>query len=220
MYISCIEPLDKSRRWVHIEGEESFWLYKKDIDEYHLTEKQIISDTLYETILQEKVSIYAKKKALELLERMDRSEAELKAKLKQRDFSETIVADAIAYAKKFHYVDDLRFATNFITSRSTTKSKKQICFSLYQKGVSKENVEAAYEQFLSQHSEQHMDEDENNQLTNPEELAIQKIVKRKGKPISEYTKEELLKLTASLYRKGFSAQHIRKVLSYDPDMDL
>lgn len=223
MYISQIEVLDKTRRWVSIDGEERFWLYRSDISELHLEEKQIISDDLFESIMQDKVLLYAKKKALELLERMDRSESELRAKLLQRDFSEHIVSEAIAYTKKFHYLDDLRFATNFIYTRSSTKSKKQICYSLYQKGVSKETVEEAYSQFMLRHKEEQQwigpKEEVEFEVENPEVLAIQKIVKRKGKLISEYSKEELMKLTASLYRKGFSSANIRKVLLFDPDME-
>ena len=221
MYISQIEVLDKTRRWIYIEGEERFWLYRKDITELHLEEKQIISDAFFETMIQDKVLLYAKKKALELLERMDRSEAELRAKLLQRDFSEQIVSEAIAYTKKFHYLDDLRFASNFISMRSSSKSKKQICYSLAQKGVSKEIIEEAYSEFLLRHKEeqQWLGKEEEAEVENPEVFAIQKIVKRKGKPIGDYTKEELMKLTASLYRKGFSSANIRKVLLFDPDIE-
>lgn len=218
MLISQIEVLDKTRRQIHIEGEESFWLYRKDVEEYGLRENQIISEQQYELIRTEKVLLYAKKKTLELLERMDRSEAELKAKLRQRDFSESIIEEAIAYAKKFHYVDDVRFAIHFIHTRSSSKSKKQICFSLYQKGVSKEDVDTAYEEFLKLHEQEQQGFDEEAKDTvSPEVLAIKKIVNRKGKPISDYSKEELLKLTATLYRKGFSTENIRQVLSCDPD---
>lgn len=221
MYISKIEVLDKTRCWIHIEDEESFWLYRSDINELQLEENQIISDALFETIMRDKVLLYAKKNALELLERQDRSEADLRAKLLQRDFSDTIVSEAIAYAKKFNYVDDLRFATNFIYTRSSTKSKKQICYSLYQKGVSKDIIDEAYSEFLCRHKEEQQwaGAEEEIEVENPEVLAIEKIVKRKGRPISEYSKEDLMKLTASLYRKGFSSSNIRKVLSFDPDME-
>ncbi len=216
MLISQIEVLDKLRRRILIEGEESFWLYKKDVEEYGLYEQQIISDQQYKMIRTEKVLLYAKKKALELLERMDRSEAELRTKLRQRDFSDSVIDEAVAYAKRFHYVDDVRFAMHFIHTRSSSKSKKQIFFSLYQKGVSKEDVETAYEEFIHEQEQQGYEE-EAKEVESPEILAIKKIVNRKGKPISDYTKEELLKLTATLYRKGFSASNIRQVLSYDPD---
>lgn len=222
MVITQIEALDKTRQWIHMDGEESFWLYRKDIAEFGLKQHQILTEQQYQFLRNDKVLLYAKKKTLELLERQDRSEAELKAKLAQRDFSESIISEAIAYAKKFHYVDDVRFAFHFIQSRIGSKSKKQICFLLYQKGVSKEHVEEAYEQFMSLHEqpqESELIQNSDNIPKDPEVLAIEKIVKRKGKSISEYSKEDLLKLTSSLYRKGFRTDSIRKVLSYDLDMD-
>jgi regulatory protein len=222
MRIIQIEVLDKVRRKLHIEGVSPFWLYRSDIAAYGLEENADLSEQLYELLRKEKVLLYAKKKILEILERMDRTEQELKNKLLQRDFPSDIIEEAIAYAKQFHYVDDFRFAKNFIHIKSTTKSKRQICFMLYQKGIAKEQVDQAYEEFLQMHKEQAnslLEDGEENSKVNPEVATITKIIRRKGKPIEEYTREELQRLTASLYRKGFSSDSIRTVLSCDYDID-
>lgn len=221
MKVIQIEVLDKVRRKIHFDDVPSFWLYRSDIVEYGLEENSELSEQRYELIRKEKVLLYAKKKALELLERMDRTEQELKNKLADRDFSSDIIEEAIAYAKQFHYVDDLRFANNFIHQKSSTKSKKQICYSLYQKGVSKDMVDQAYEDFMQSHQElanQSLEEGQDETKANPELEAILKIIRRKGKPVEEYTREELQKLTASLYRKGFSSENIRAALSCDFDI--
>lgn len=222
MRILSIEELDKVRRKIHLEGVPSFWLYRSDIAEYGLKENAEITEQLYELIRTEKVLLYARKKTLEILERMDRSEQELKNKLAQREFTPDIIDEAVAYAKRFHYVDDLRYATNLIHQKSSIKSKKQISYILYQKGISKDIADQAYEDFIRSkqelaHSSQGELEDE-VKAVNPEVEAILKIVRRKGKPIEEYSKEELQKLTASLYRKGFSMDNIRTVLSCDLDL--
>ena len=220
MRIIQIETMDKVRRKVHLEGVPSFWLYRSDIVEYGLKEDTELSEQCYEIILKEKVLLYAKKKALELLERMDRTEQELKNKLAERGFFSDIIEEAVAYVKQFHYVDDLRYANNFIHFKSSTKSKKQICFLLYQKGVSKEIVDQAYEEFMQSQQElanASMEEGQEESKVNPEMEAILKMIRRKGKPIEEFTREELQKLTASLYRKGFSSESIRSCLSYDLD---
>jgi regulatory protein len=218
MRILSIDELDKVRRKIHLDGVPSFWLYRSDIAEYGLKENAELSDQLYEIIRTEKVLLYAKKKTLEFLERMDRSEQELKTKLAQREFTPDIIEEAVAYAKKFHYVDDLRYATNLIHQKSTTKSKKQISFILYQKGISKDIADQAYEDFIRSKQElvnSSQDESHTEVRVNPEVEAILKVVRRKGKPIEDYSKEELQKLTASLYRKGFSMDNIRTVLSCD-----
>lgn len=218
MKILSIEELDKIRRKIHLEGVPSFWLYRSDVAEYGLKENDELTEQLYDLIRTEKVLLYAKKKTLELLERMDRSEQELKNKLAQREFTPDIIEEAIAYAKKFHYVDDLRYASNFIHQKSTTKSKKQISFLLYQKGISKDIADQAYEGFIRSKQElANSSQDEANVEINPEVEAILKVVRRKGKAIDDYSREELQKLIASLYRKGFSMDNIRSVLSCDFD---
>lgn len=215
MKIILLESIDKVRIRVLFEEYESFWLYRSDIRELELETGMELAESDYFRILQEKVLIYAKKRTLELLERMDRTESELKQKLMEREFSEKVATQAIEYARKFHYVDDLRFAINYIYSKSKEKSKKQILYVLYQKGISKDIVERAYEDVITRFEEESRQE----QMVNPEVGAILKIVRRKNKPIDEYSKEELMKLTASLYRKGFSGSSIREAISVDMDME-
>ncbi len=57
---------------------------------------------------------------------------------------------AIEYVRSFHYIDDVRYAGYYIESRSQTKSKRQIVQDLKAKGVSSEDIEAAYEQARKQ----------------------------------------------------------------------
>lgn len=219
MRIVKIEEMDKVRRKVYLEEGPVFWLYRKDVSEYRLQENSDLSEECYERIRKEKVLVYAKKKLLELLERMDHSEQELRNKLQLRVFSPDIIDEAILYAKQFHYIDDLRYAINFIQMKSSIKSKKQITYLLYQKGITKDCVEQAYQEFLQREQDISSNQEGLDRIkSNPEIAAIEKLINRKGKPIDEYTKEELQKLTASLYRKGFSTENIRFVLSCDLDL--
>ena len=48
--------------------------------------------------------------------------------------------------RSFHYIDDVRYAGYYIESRSQTKSKRQDRTGVKSKGVSSEDIEAAYEQ--------------------------------------------------------------------------
>jgi len=87
----------------------------------------------------------AKKKALSLLEFADRSEHELREKLREKGFSEVSVNIAVEYVRSFHYLDDRRFAENFIRSREGRKSVRELKMLLMQKGVSDEDISAALE---------------------------------------------------------------------------
>ena len=58
----------------------------------------------------------ARHRALHILERSDRTEQELRAKL-ERNYRAEAVEDAISYVKQYHYLDDRRYAVNYLNSR-------------------------------------------------------------------------------------------------------
>ena len=52
--------------------------------------------------------------------------------------------DAISYVKQYHYLDDRRYAVNYLNSRGRVKSRRQVEQELlYKKGISKEILEEA-----------------------------------------------------------------------------
>ena len=130
-----------------------------------------------------------------ILKYMDRTEQELRQKLKQAEYTESITESAIEYVKMFHYLDDKRFAANYIRYKKDTKSKRQLQTELMQKGIRKEFIEQAFE-------EEYDDED----------LAIQKAIAKKTMDIDSLSQEEKKKLASSLYRKGFKMDKIQKYI--------
>lgn len=62
-----------------------------------------------EKSLEELIS-EAKKKAMNLLLYMDRTEKQLRDKLEEGEFPPQAVSEAISYVKSFHYLDDERYA--------------------------------------------------------------------------------------------------------------
>ena len=112
MTITKIEELDKGKFKIYIDNEYCFCLYQKDLRLYHLKEYSEITDTVYQDIYQNTVLRRAKQKAMAILKFMDRTEQELVFKLKQADYSDTVISDVLAYIKDFHYIDDERYALN------------------------------------------------------------------------------------------------------------
>ncbi|GAA4653376.1 hypothetical protein GCM10023142_05140 [Anaerocolumna aminovalerica] len=193
MIVTKLEELEKAKVKVYIDGEFHFLLYRKDIKIYKLQENEQISDKVYEEIIENTVLRRAKQKAMAILKYMDRSEQELRQKLKQADYTETIIEAAIEYVKKFHYLDDERYAMNYIRFKKNTKSKRQLQTELSQKGIRKEYIDLAFQ-------EEYDDE----------ELAIQKAVSKKTSDVDSLSQEEKMKLASSLYRKGFKMDLIQK----------
>ena len=68
----------------------------------------------------------AKLRAMHLLEDMDRTESALREKLRQGLYPSDVTEAAIEYVKSFGYLDDVRYAENFVRSRQNVKSKKEI----------------------------------------------------------------------------------------------
>ena len=74
----------------------------------------------------------AKCKALSLLNYMDRTETQLRKKLKEKDFNEEIIDETIAYVKSFGYINDLGYAERYILNKQKSKSKREIRVALFQ----------------------------------------------------------------------------------------
>jgi regulatory protein len=193
MLITKLEEIEKGKIKVFIDEEYQFLLFQKEVKEYHLKENDLISETLVNDIIENVIKRRAKQKALALLKVMDRTEQELIYKLKQAHFTDTIIEAAIYYVKTYHYIDDSRYAANYIRAKMNSKSKRQLQTELIKKGIEKEIMEKA---FLDEY--------------NDEDSAIQKAIQKKNVDIMSLSKEEKLKLSSYLYRKGFKLDLIRK----------
>ena len=77
----------------------------------------------------------ARKKALRLLEHMDRTEKGLTDRLLRAGFSEELAEDAVSYVKDYGYINDRRYALNYIMYRIHDKSRQKIFQELSGKGI-------------------------------------------------------------------------------------
>ncbi len=141
----------------------------------------------------------AKKKALNLLERMDRTELNLRQKLTQNGFPPEAVDAAVDYVKSYGYVDDRRYARNYLAYRLQTKSRQKLFQELRQKGVAQEIIEEAW-------VEASADEDVN------EREMIRRQLLRKYEPGARLDGGQMRRLYGFLSRKGFRYEDIRSVL--------
>lgn len=206
MIITKLEVVGKQKINVYIDEEFAFWLYRKEVALHGLKELDIITPTKLEDIIENTVFYRCKLKALQLLQHMDRTEKELKDRLIKEAYPFDIVDRTMEYVRSFHYIDDVRYAVSYIRLKRTTKSKRQISMWLNGKGIYEETIQQAYAELNE--SEEGMEDFED-----PEIAAIRRIVSKKCRDLSTLTKEEKLKISASLYRKGFSSENIRKVFS-------
>ena len=144
----------------------------------------------------------AAEKAMHLLLHKDRTEQELTSRLHQAGFSDEAVAYAITYVKGYGYIDDLRYASSFISLHKTGMSRRQLTQKLKERGVSAETLAEA---FASYETEE--DDDPEGQALN--DLLAKRL---KGRDVSELTWEEKQKQMRYLVGKGYPLDRVRKLL--------
>ena len=138
---------EKGRVFFRFDNGTEFILYRSEIrglpqaeSTLLMTEDAYLPVSLYEKILTEIVGKRAKKRALFLLERMDRTESQLCEKLRQNGYPEECVAAAVEYVKQYHYIDDLRYAKQYIRYHQQKKSSQRLKMDLMKKGVGREQI--------------------------------------------------------------------------------
>ena len=139
----------------------------------------------------------AAEKAMSLLLVQDRTEKGLRERLNRADFSEEAVDFAIKYVRDYGYLDDYRFASNYIEFRKGTKSRRELRYKLLQKGVSEEIAVQALAGYDV--------EEELSALRN------QLYKKLKGRNLVEMDYKEKQKVMSYLSGKGYEISHIRAV---------
>lgn len=199
MIVTKIEPVNKTRYKVYIEGQFAFALYKGELSRYRIKEDTELDEQIVGKIKNEIVIKRAKLRAMHLLNDMDRTESELRTKLKQGLCTEDVIDAAIDYVKGFGYIDDYRYAIHFIDIKRQSKSRKEIYAALVQKGVSQQLIDLAMEESYESDGDQE---------------AIRRLIEKKRFDIHTADPSQMQKIYAFLARKGFRYEDIRQVVQY------
>ena len=197
MLVTKIEAVTKTKYKVFLDEQFAFVLYKGELSRYYIKEEAEVTPEVYAKIREEVVLKRAKLRVMHLLQDMDRSEEQLRLKLKQSLYTEDIIEAALQYVKSFGYIDDSNYARRFVESRKKTKSKKEIYAALCQKGIDKYTIQEALELCYK-------DVDEKD--------AIQKLIEKKHVEIDNMSDKEKKKICEYLMRKGFRYDDICRVI--------
>ena len=145
---------------------------------------------------QEETIRLARLKAMKLLEYSDKTEQQLRDRLKEGEFPPFAIDAAIEYLKDLHYLDDVRYASSYIRAKSGQKSVNELRLALLQKGVSKEDIDTAL-----------------GSEPPDESAAVKRLFMRKYQH-ADLTDPEVYKKAFSYFgRKGFSYECIKNALS-------
>ena len=140
-------------------------------------------------------------RAMNLLQGREYTTAQLRTKLQQGFYPTEIIEQAIAYVAGFHYIDDLRYAVDYITYHEDSRSRRRIEQDLQGKGIPAATMEEAWQVWREKGGEQ------------DEQSMIRELLHKKHyDPEAETDWKERQKIYAFLVRKGFSAEAIRKAI--------
>ena len=197
MIVTKIEPVTKIKCKVYLDERFAFVLYKGELSRYCLKEGAEVADDIEECIKVEVLLKRVKLRAMHLLNHMDRTEEQLRVKLKKDLYPDDIIEKGIQYVKSYGYIGDEGYATRFISGKQNSKSKREIQILLKQKGVSDEVIQKAMESCYEEVDEL---------------VAIQKLVAKKRFCAETATEKEKKKMYEFLMRKGFRYEDIRQVI--------
>lgn len=197
MIITQMDSFGKDKLLITLDEEISFCLYQKEVHHLQLEPGAELTDTLYQEIRKEILIPRARKRTMYLLEKMDRTEAQLREKLRQGRYPEDIIENAIAYVKGFHYVDDLRYAESYVRCYSQSKSRRRLYQELVGKGVPRDLIEQALE-------EEYETEDESAKIV--------RWLEKKHYSAEEADPKQRQRMYHFLLRKGFRSGDVLRLL--------
>lgn len=203
MTVDRIEPLDKRRSKVFIDGDFAFVLYNGEIRHYHIEEGKEISEPVYREVLNCVICKRAREKSLYLLKQSGRTENEIRIKLKSGYYPEKAIEEAVSFLTEYHYLDDREYARNYVELYGGRRSRTELIHSLLKKGIDK----GIALEFCAQ-----LNQDSIVQIT-------KLLEKRRYCPDNADLKEKQ-KHISYLMRKGYSYDEVRSAMeSFGKDAD-
>ena len=191
------EPLSKGKRRLHLDNGEIWVMYSSELRGCALEEGAELTQAQYEQIRHDIVGKRAKKRAMHLLEKSDRTEQELRKKLLESEYPPDLAEEAITYVKSYHYVDDERYADCYVRLHGSTKSRGKLLAELQQKGVDREMAGKVLEAYKEERDEPQM---------------IRELMQKRHYDPLTASLQEQRRMYGYLARRGFQSSDIYKAI--------
>lgn len=199
MIVTDIRELDKKRSKIYLDGEFAFVLYKGEIRDYKIAVGGDIPRSTYDEVMTVVLPKRAKLRAMNLLQKKDYTEKQLRDKLSDGDYPQELIDEAIAYVRSFHYIDDERYARDYITYHMSSRSKNRIIQDLANKGISKDFYQNILDELYQEDSDAEIEQ-------------IKKLLIKKHYDPGTTEFEDKQKIMAFLMRKGYNSSDIRRAM--------
>ncbi|MCD7750596.1 MAG: recombination regulator RecX [Lachnospiraceae bacterium] len=201
MIVTEIRELNAKKVLVTIDGHLVFPLYKNELRQYGLREEAEVDPARWSELWEITLVKRSRLRAMNLLQKKNYTKAELERKLQENHYPQELIDQALAYVMRFHYVDDDRYAEDYIRYHSADRSMQRMRRDLLAKGISAEIFDHVWERFQADN----LDWDETAQ--------IERLLEKKNYDPKLADAKERAKMQAFLYRKGYSMDAIASVFS-------
>ncbi len=204
MIVTDITDMDKKRKRISIDGEYAFALYNQEVNRYRLEVGENVDESVYREIDEELIPKRVKARTLYILKSAQKTEKQVHDKLIEGGYVERYALIGIEYAKKFGYIDDLRYAQYFVENSCRGRSRRDIEQRLYRRGIDRDIIRQVLEE-LRPDSEDDIG-------------AVWAALRKKSVTqdnIGGLDFDDRRKLYAYLMRKGFSSECVGRVLRSD-----
>ncbi|WP_405322120.1 regulatory protein RecX [Frisingicoccus sp.] len=135
MLVSYIEKIGKTKIRVSLEDGDSFILPEREWNRWEISVGQDMSEDTRNQLYRDNLLPKAKMKALNLLKTRDHTYKELIQKLKKDGYPEAVIQETLSYVNAYHYMDDRRYAKNYVAYHGRKKSRKELRYELESKGI-------------------------------------------------------------------------------------
>lgn len=201
MIVTQIAEASKSRCRIYIDGQFAFALYKGELRKLHLKEGQELASDSYREITEELLPKRAKLRCMNLLQSRDYTRKQLVDKLVQGEYPQECIDEAITYVESYGYLDDLRYAKDYIEYHIDSRSRSRMECDLMRKGIDRDLIRQAFEELDDLGVEQ------------DEAAMIRELLNRKKYCAQTAGRQEQQRMYGFLYRRGFHADVIARALS-------
>lgn len=202
MIVTDIIDFSKKQCKIMIDDEFAFVLYKGELHLYGIRQGEKIEEAVYDRIVGEVLTKRAKLRAMNLLKTRAYTEKKLREKLEAGKYPASCVEQAVAYVKSFGYVDDRRYASDYLFYHGKNLNGRQVYIKLREKGVAEETIREVYEEFC-----------DSGEAVSDDELIRNYLDKKKYVPSDdEAAAEKKNKIIRALMQRGFHYDRIAAVL--------
>ncbi|MCR5507900.1 MAG: recombination regulator RecX [Lachnospiraceae bacterium] len=197
MTVTGITEYRKGKYKIYLNDQFAFVLYKGELSEYGIIEGEELPDDIINDIRTEVLGRRARLRAMNLLKSRDYTEFMLRRKLKESLYPDDIIDDAVGYVMSYGYVDDVRYARDYVTAHILTRSRRELISKLKEKGIDDRVISMVMSEFS--------DEGEEEEL-------IEKLIRKRIARVTGWDEVSRRKLLSYMYGKGFPIDKTERVL--------